>query len=86
MKKMGYKISFHDLRQINTSVMAALGVPDVYAMERGGWSNTTTLKSVYQQTFDTTRDAVDKKIDDYFCSLIPDKYDTNFDECRKIGG
>lgn len=62
----GYKITFHDLRHINASVMAALGIPDIYAMERGGWSNTTTLRSVYQQTFDSERQKVDKAVDNYF--------------------
>lgn len=30
-------ITFHDLRHLNASIMLALGVPDKYAMERGGW-------------------------------------------------
>ncbi len=49
--------------------MAALGIPDIYAMERGGWSNTATLKSVYQQTFDSNRKAVDKVIDDFLSGI-----------------
>ena len=73
MKGAGYGITFHDLRHVNASVMAALGIPDVYAMERGGWSNTTTLRSVYQQTFTDERNRIDKQIDDYFAGL----YDTN---------
>lgn len=76
MKKAGYSISFHDLRHVNASVMAALNIPDIYAMERGGWSNTTTLKSVYQQTFDSTRNQIDKQIDSYFSKLYDTKYDT----------
>ena len=66
-------INFHDLRHINASVMAALGIPDLYAMERGGWSNTTTLRQVYQQTFTAERDKVDRTIDAYFSKL----YDTD---------
>ena len=73
MKGAGYGITFHDLRHVNASVMAALGIPDVYAMERGGWSNTTTLRSVYQQNFTDERNRIDKQIDDYFAGL----YDTN---------
>jgi integrase len=76
MKKAGYSISFHDLRHVNASVMAALNIPDIYAMERGGWSNTTTLRSVYQQTFDSTRDRIDKQIDNYFSEIYDTKYDT----------
>lgn len=67
--KRDIDINFHDLRHINASVMAALGIPDIYAMERGGWSNTTTLRSVYQQTFTAERDKVDRTIDDYFSKL-----------------
>lgn len=69
MKQEGYSISFHDLRHINASVMAALGIPDLYAMQRGGWSNTSTLRTVYQQTFDNERVQIDKKIDNYFDNL-----------------
>ena len=39
-------ITFHQLRHLNASVMLALGVPDLYAQERGGWSTDHTLKSV----------------------------------------
>jgi len=42
-----------------------LGVPDKYAMERGGWSTDNILKSVYQQTFSSKRRRVDAVIDDY---------------------
>ena len=76
MQKKNYRITFHDLRHINASVMAALNVPDLYAMERGGWSCTNTLKNVYQQTFDDKRLQVDKTIDDYFNDIYDTRYDT----------
>ena len=63
-------ITFHDLRSVNASVMHMLGVPDKYAMERGGWETDIILKNVYQQTFSSERIAVDKKIDDYFNRLF----------------
>ena len=69
-------IRFHDLRHINASVMAALGVPDKYAMERGGWSTTDTLQRVYQHTFSEERKKIDDKIDNYFDKLYDTKYDT----------
>jgi len=62
-------ITFHDLRSINASVMLMLGIPDKYAMERGGWETDCILKSVYQQTFSAERQEVDRKIDAYFESL-----------------
>lgn len=63
-------IAFHDLRSINASVMHMLGVPDKYAMERGGWETDAILKSVYQQTFSTERVKVDEKIDNFFNQFL----------------
>lgn len=63
-------MTFHDLRHMNASIMLALGVPDKYAMERGGWSSPNIMKSVYQHTFTDERKIVDKKIDDYFITLF----------------
>lgn len=63
-------MTFHDLRHLNASVMLMLGVPDKYAMERGGWSSPSIMKSVYQHTFTAERQAIDKKIDSYFESAL----------------
>lgn len=63
-------MAFHDLRHMNASVMVALGVPDKYAMERGGWSSNSTLQNVYQHTFSAERKQIDQKIDDYFRSIL----------------
>lgn len=62
-------MTFHDLRHMNASVMLALGIPDKYAMERGGWSSPNVMKSVYQHTFSAKRQESDKKIDNYFSDL-----------------
>ena len=72
MRSNGIEMRFHDLRHLNASVMLLLGIPDKYAMERGGWSTPSVLKSVYQHTFSDERKLVDKRIDDYFNSLIVD--------------
>lgn len=61
---------FHDLRHVSASVMHLLGIPDKYAMERGGWKTDATMKSVYQNIFTEERIEVDKKIDSYFESII----------------
>jgi len=66
-------IRFHDLRHINASVMVALNIPDKYAMERGGWSTSAVLKSVYQHTFSEERKAVDEAVNNYFDSLLKDE-------------
>ena len=39
---------FHDLRHYCASVQHALGVPDAYIMQRGGWGNDRVLKEVYR--------------------------------------
>ena len=70
ISKGGIDITFHQLRHLNASVMLMLGVPDKYAMERGGWKTPHTMKSVYQHTFSNERKIVDKKIDDYFNKLL----------------
>ena len=69
-EKHGYKLTLYDLRHLNASVMLMLGVPDKYAMERGGWATNSTLKAVYQHTFSEERKKVDKKINDYFEDLM----------------
>ncbi len=60
------KITFHDLRHVNASVMALLKIPDKYAQERGGWKTDYIMKRVYQQTFSDERRNVDRIIDSYF--------------------
>lgn len=64
------RISFHDLRHLNASVMVKLHVQDKYAMERGGWSTTSTLRNAYQHTFSDEREAVDDMIDEYFDKIV----------------
>lgn len=70
MDKAGLDITFHDLRHLNASVMLALGVPDKYAMERGGWSTPATMRRVYQHTFSRTRTQYDDTIDGYFNRIV----------------
>ncbi len=53
--------------------MLALGIPDKYAMERGGWPSTSVMKSVYQHTFTAERQAVGDKIDCFFNEIISGK-------------
>lgn len=41
---------FHDLRHYAASIMHAIGIPDQYIMQRGGWSSDKTLKAIYRGT------------------------------------
>ena len=61
---------FHDLRHANASVMMMLGIPDAYAMERGGWETERIYKKTYAQTISEERERVNQRIDDYFINLI----------------
>lgn len=71
MQKHGIEgVSFHDLRHLNASTMLALGVPDKYAMERGGWSSTNIMKSVYQHTITDERKRFDSVVDEYFNGIL----------------
>jgi integrase len=70
VEKNGIDMTFHDLRHLNASIMLILGVPDKYAMERGGWSTDYVLKTVYQQTFSSERKKIDKMVDGYFNGII----------------
>lgn len=63
-------MTFHDLRHMDASIMLMLNIPEKYAMERGGWSSPHIMKSVYQHTFSAEREAVEKKIDNYFESIL----------------
>ena len=62
----GDRMTFHDLRRLNASVMALLRIPDKYAQERGGWATDRVMKDVYQKTFSEERQKVDAIIDEYF--------------------
>lgn len=68
--KHGIDLSFHDLRHMSASVMLQLGIPDRYAQERGGWSTSSVMKTVYQHTFSQQRLAADKTVDEYFEQAI----------------
>lgn len=39
---------FHDLRHYAASIMHAIGVPDQYIMQRGGWATDNVMKTVYR--------------------------------------
>lgn len=53
---------FHDLRHYQASILHAMGVPDKYIMERGGWKTDSTLKNIYQHTMSDKRKQVEEEI------------------------
>lgn len=48
----GPRYCFHSLRHFGASYLHALGIPNVYIMQRGGWDNESTLNSIYRHTLE----------------------------------
>lgn len=70
LKKNGLpKLTLHDLRRQNASIMLSLGIADKYAMERGGWSTPHVMKDIYQMIMSDKRLAADAVVNNYFESL-----------------
>lgn len=67
---------FHDLRHYSASVQHALGVPDSYIMQRGGWGSDRTLKSVYRHTMEDKEKQMNDKVNGYFSELCNTKCNT----------
>lgn len=63
-------ISFHKLRHISASTMAALNIPSNYAQEKGGWKTDYTMQTVYTHTFTNERLQADAKMDAFFTKII----------------
>ena len=60
---------FHDLRHYCVSTLHAQGIPDLYIMKRGGWSNDSTLKKVYKHTLADQDANLTKFIIQHFAQL-----------------
>lgn len=71
IRKMRKKLNlpdfrFHDFRHYSASIMHAIGVPDVYIMQRGGWSSDTTLKKIYRNSLEDYNRLYTSQTIDYF--------------------
>jgi len=70
LKKAGVPhFRFHDCRHYCASILHALGVPDAYVMERGGWASDTTLKNVYRHALEDQKGKMNQKANSYFESM-----------------
>lgn len=77
---------FHDLRHYSASIMHAIGVPDQYIMQRGGWSSDNVMKSVYRNVIDLEAEKQSQLILEHFqkvadgkscntkCNTMPEKH------------
>lgn len=71
-----HSFRFHDLRHYSASIQHALGIPDAYIMQRGGWQTDGVLKAVYRHAMDDTQKAMNQKTNLYFSELCNTKYNT----------
>lgn len=65
-KTLGYSFKFHALRHYSASVLHAMGVPDMYIMQRGGWESRETLNQVYTHIISEEKKEFTKKIINHF--------------------
>ena len=64
---------FHDLRHYCASVQHAMGIPDAYIMQRGGWGSDAVLKNVYRHAMSDRQKEMNNKANDYFKDLCNPK-------------
>ena len=66
---------FHDLRHYYVSIAHAIGIPDAYIMESGGWSTPAVMNRVYKSTLSGFRERNAAALSNHFSEI----YDTNYD-------
>ncbi len=71
-----HSFRFHDLRHYSASIQHALGIPDAYIMQRGGWKTDSVLKTVYRHAMDDKQKAMNQKANLYFSELCNTKCNT----------
>ena len=64
---------FHDLRHYYASVLHALGVPDKYIMQYGGWKTDIMLKNVYQHVLSDREEKERSKVIDFIGTITEEK-------------
>ncbi len=60
---------FHDLRHYSASIQHAIGIPDAYIMQRGGWESDTVLKQIYRHAMDQETKKNNDKVNKYFSKI-----------------
>lgn len=59
----------HGLRRYGASIMHALGIPDIYIQDRGGWATPTVMRKIYINEMDDVKRREIDKINAHFASL-----------------
>lgn len=60
---------FHDLRHYAASIMHAIGIPDQYIMQRGGWASDSVMKAIYRNAISDEAKKQNEKINKHFEAL-----------------
>ena len=78
---------FHDLRHYCVSIQKAIGVPDIYIMERGGWSSTNTMNAIYAHVLKKNRTEQELRTVEHFnkmSDIIKNNSHENSHEIKKM--
>ena len=67
---------FHDLRHYSASIQHALGIPDAYIMQRGGWQTDGVLKAVYRHAMNDRQTEMNNIANAHFSDLCNTKCNT----------
>lgn len=67
---------FHDLRHYSASIRHALGIPDAYIMQEGGWKTDAVLKSVYRHAMSDRQKEMTDRANAHFSELCNTKCNT----------
>lgn len=64
------RFKLHALRHYYASTAHAIGIPDSYIMQSGGWQSDHVLKNVYRHALDSEKEKMQKHAAEYITSKI----------------
>lgn len=70
LKELNMDFRFHDLRHYGATFLHAQGIPDKYIMQRGGWTNASTLQKIYTHTLPETTQIATDAVSEKLSSLL----------------
>lgn len=82
-KRLGLSCRFHDLRHYYASFQHAIGIPDQYIMQSGGWQSDAILKSVYRNTLGDMKKKNDELINSFLnTNILPENFTRLHTKCN----
>lgn len=73
--RLGIDVTFHSLRRYCASVLHAMGMPDKYIQQIGGWSSPDIMRRCYEQVLEDKAVELSKKMTDYYSEKFSDSYE-----------